>query len=197
MYDILRSIRLKLITYRDYLSLQRNIYTISQGSLINAIMALDPFALAAIIILILLLPFMLFILTYTLRQSEQEEWDRAEQDGFQPLPKRPYTQRYINALDGEHGPRWPQLQISGSQANEAIRPCTSQEVLAVDESDVTRAADDNAQQGRLRASMNDAQMPLPKVYDLFDWSGSRVKAHKGGTKARRGAKIGVVWFDRV
>lgn len=92
---------------------------------IKAIMMFDPFALAAIIIITLLLPFMLFILMCTARRSGQDDWARVEQARHLPLPKRPYTQWYIDALDGEPRSRRPQIRNSGSRRLGKLRPSTT------------------------------------------------------------------------
>jgi hypothetical protein len=132
-------------------------------------MMFDPFALAAIIIITLLLPFMLFILMCTARRSGQDDWARVEQARHLPLPKRPYTQWYIDTLDGEPGPRRPRLPLSRIRRSK-----------------------------RGTKSRQFAQTPLPhRVHDRSGRPDSRVQAYAGGKKAKRGARIDELWFDRI
>ena len=156
-------------------------------------MSFDPFALTAIIIFILLFPFTLFILMHTARRSGQEEWDRAAERGLhQRLPKRVYTQRYIDALDGEPGPRRPQVQMSRNKTR-TNRPSTPRKVIAVGESAVMSAVDDRDQEERERFSSVNVRVPPSEVYDRFGQPNSHMQAHTGGDHVR----INEIWFDRV
>jgi hypothetical protein len=139
-------------------------------------MMFDPFALAAIIIVILLLPFVLFILAHTARRSGQDEWDRAEQARHRRPPRRRYMLRYIDALDGEPGSRRPQLSMSRSKKARKNRHPIARSVVAAGRSAVMRAVDDRSCQ-----------------------AGSRTQEHTSNSKdnAKRGARIDELWFDRV
>jgi hypothetical protein len=63
-------------------------------------------------------------------RSGQDEWDRAEQARRRRPPRRTYTQRYIDALNGEPGPCRPQFKVSKSKRVRAIRPSTVRNVIA-------------------------------------------------------------------
>lgn len=162
-------------------------------------MVFDPFALVAIIIFALLLPFMLFILIHTARRAGQEEWDRAAEQGRhrQRLPKRPYTQRYIDALDGEPGPRRPQVKMSRSKTTESDHTSARREVNTVGGSAVMRAVDDDDGWEGLLLWMCRCRC-LRCMIDLDSGRpNSHVQAHTDGDQAWRGAKIDEIWFDGV
>jgi hypothetical protein len=134
-------------------------------------MLFDPVALTAIIVVILMLPFMLFILAHTARRAGQDAWDHAEQARHQHLPKRFYTQRYIDALDAEPRPRGPHVPILRSKRARKLRPSAPRKVAAVHRSAVIRAViddDDATTQWRIRLAPKHVHMLLPpKVYDRY------------------------------
>lgn len=160
-------------------------------------MIFDLFALAATIILILLTPFMLFILIHTARRSGQDDWDRAEQARPQPLPKRPYTRRYIDALYWDPGPRRPLLPVSRSKRVRGKRTSVLRDVVAGDGSAVMRAVDGGVRQEREWVSVWDAQKLPPKMHDRFDPSNSRKQALTEGNKEWQEVTIDEIWFDPI
>jgi hypothetical protein len=164
-------------------------------------MIFDHFALAAIIILILLLPFMLFILAHVARRSGKDEWDRAEQARHRHPPKRPYTQRCDDALDGEPGPRRHRVRTSRSKRrSKRTRQPALGSVIAAGRSAARRATggDDDGEGRRGRSAVVDLLVPPP---DVFDQRSARpdnhVQAFTGGGKVECGTKIDELWFDRV
>jgi hypothetical protein len=159
-------------------------------------MLFDPFALAAIIILILLLPFMLFILAHIARRSGQDEWDRAENGRHRNPPKRPYTQRYVDALDGEPGPRRPRVRTPRRERrSKRARQPSLGSFIAAGRSAVMRA-DDDVREGRFAGL--DLRVPPPDVFDQRpDRPEDRVQEFTGGGKVGCGMKIDELWFDRV
>ena len=157
-------------------------------------MIFDPFALAAIVLLILLLPFMLFILAHIARRSGQDEWDRAEQARHRRPPKRPYTQRYVDALDGEPGPCRLRWHTSRSKRSKRIRPLAVRRGVVADDYAVMSVVSGDARGKQARLALLGAKNSLIKMPDR---SGRLGSLHTGGKKAKRGAKIDELWFDRV
>lgn len=107
-------------------------------------------------------------------RSGQDEWDRAEQARHRRPPRRAYAQRYTNALDREPGPRRPRLQVQRSKKPKKNQPQAARGVIVASRSAVMRAIVDR-----------------PGQLD------SRTPEHFGEYKAKRGAKIDELWFDRV
>lgn len=161
-------------------------------SLVNAAMISDPFALAAIIMLILLLPSVLFILVHIARRSGQDEWDRAERALNHPLPKRPYTQRYIDALDGEPGPRRPRAPLSRTRRGKRTRPPGVRNVGAPNRSAMMRAVDDDVREARARLGVVNLKTPPPppRMRDRSGWPRDHMQAHAVRGQGWRGAKMG-------
>jgi hypothetical protein len=164
-------------------------------------MLFDPFALAAIIILILLLPFMLFILAHIARRSGQDEWDRAENGRHRNPPKRPYTQRYVDALDGEPGFRRPRVRTSRSmRRSERMRQPAFGSVVAAGRSAEMTADDDgdgdDVREGRF--AVLGLHVPPPDMFDQRPArADDRTRAFAGRGKVECGFKIDELWFDGV
>lgn len=64
----------------------------------------DPFAFFSVIGLILLVVVLIFLLTITARRSAQDEWNRSLLRRTNILPRRTYTQQYIDSLEDEPTP---------------------------------------------------------------------------------------------
>lgn len=139
---------------------------------------------------------MLFILTYTARLSGQDEWDRVERAGDRRnVPKRPYTQRYLETLEGEPGPRSLRGQMLKQEGK--CRSVKGENVITADCSAVMEAVDDG-KLGRVNFDM-------PLVEEASDgnsqsWQREERTAgalSSGERKCVRGTHIDELWFERI